>query len=186
MNMKEIFKDIPGFEGYYQVSNLGRVKTLGNGNSTNPFSSIEKVMKTKLNKSGYIHIKLRKDNKNIYTSVHRLVAMTFLENKENKSQVNHKDGNKTNNIVDNLEWVTSQENIIHSVKNGLQPIFKGIDSKCSKQVEQYDLNDNLIKVWGSLREITRETGFNRTGILGCCKERKRYKTAYGFKWRYKK
>ena len=110
--------------------------------------------------------------------------MAFIPNPENKPQVNHKDGNKLNNDISNLEWVTAKENCRHSVANGLYVAPKGINSKCSKQIEQRSIDDNLIKVWGSINEVKRQLGFNSFGIIKCCKKEKRYKTAYGYKWNY--
>lgn len=180
----EIWKDIVGYEGLYQVSNLGRVKSLGNGKSTNPLTNIEKILKQQPTKKGYLKIKLC-NNGFKYFNVHRLVAQTFIENKKNKPQVNHIDCNKQNNRVDNLEWVTSNENIIHSVLNNLQKNKKGFESKCSKQIQQFDKNWNLIKEWGSINEACIELGINSFGIIKCCKKEKKYKTAYGYKWKYK-
>jgi hypothetical protein len=86
--------------------------------------------------------------------------------------------------VENLEWATAQENIRHSVANGLQVAPKGSESKCSKSVRQIDMDGNTVCVWGSINEVKREKGFNSIGIIKCCKKEKRYKTAYGFRWEY--
>jgi hypothetical protein len=178
------WKDVIGFEGLYQVNQFGDIKSLGNGLSTNSLNNKERILKPQ--KKRYLTVKLSKDGNYYYKTIHRLVAEAFIENKENKPQVNHIDGNKYNNHVNNLEWNTAKENIQHSVRTGLQINKKGLENTCSKQILQYDLDNNLIKEWGSLREITRETGFNRTGIVGCCKKRKKFRTAYGYQWEYKK
>lgn len=104
--MKEVWKDIKGYEGLYQISNLGRVKSL----RSNQFLSGGN------NGNGYQFVFLcnKKVNKRFY--IHRLVALHFIPTKNNKLQVNHKDGNKSNNCVENLEWCTNKENLIHSVK----------------------------------------------------------------------
>lgn len=107
--MKEIWKDIPGYEGLYQVSNMGRVKSLNFNRSGLP-----RILKTK-NRQGYPRVILWKSGKRHEVCVHRLVAQAFIPNPENKPFVNHKDGNRRNNHVDNLEWCTAQENAIHSV-----------------------------------------------------------------------
>lgn len=179
-----MWRDVIGFEGLYKVSETGLIKSLGNGNSTNSTTKCERIMKPQ-NKR-YLTIKLSKFGKYYYKSIHRLVAEAFIDNTQNKPQVNHIDGNKYNNNYNNLEWVTSKENIRHSFDTGLQKMKKGIENKYSMQILQYDLNHKLIKEWGSINEIVRQTKFNKTGIIGCCKKRKRYKTAYGYIWCYKK
>jgi hypothetical protein len=105
--MKEIFKDIPNYEGLYQVSNYGRVKSLKFG--------IEVFIKDSINAWGYPSVNL-KSKQNV---IHRLVAITFIPNPKNKPFVNHKDGIKTNSQLDNLEWVTRKENAQHASKMGL-------------------------------------------------------------------
>jgi hypothetical protein len=119
--MKEVWKDIVGFEGFYQVSNLGRVKSLekkvpyGYGLRTIP----ERILKNNINQCGYCYVVLYKDTCKRKHKVHRLVAEAFIENPNNKKCVNHKDGNKQNNCVDNLEWVTHSENMQHASDSGL-------------------------------------------------------------------
>jgi hypothetical protein len=113
----EIWKDIIDFEGRYQVSNLGRLKSL-QGNF--PSKRKEKILKLSL-KNGYPKTLLWKDSKATTARVHRVVAFAFLDNPYNKPNINHKDGNRANNVVENLEWCTQKENIHHSrniTKNG--------------------------------------------------------------------
>lgn len=107
--MKEIWKDIVGFEGLYQVSNLGRVKRIGKGRGARCI-----ILKSKDN-TAYSRVSLYQNNKPTDKCVHRLVAEAFIPNPENKTQVNHIDGNKRNNRIGNLEWVTPRENTRHSV-----------------------------------------------------------------------
>lgn len=111
--MTEVWKDIIGYEGLYQVSNLGRVKSLKH--------SEEWFLKYRLNKKGYASVVLFKGTVSSKKQfmVHRLVADAFIPNPENKPQINHKDGNKLNNSVENLEWVTNYENCIHAHANAL-------------------------------------------------------------------
>lgn len=125
--MVEVWKDIKDFEGLYQVSNLGRVRSLDrtvyqiNPRSGNyfTFNYKGKILK-QMNMSGYLVVSLSKDNiKNKY-KIHRLVALSFLSNPENKREVNHIDGDKFNNNLSNLEWATSRENQIHAYETGLQ------------------------------------------------------------------
>lgn len=139
----------------------------------------KKYLKTHLNNRGYVVCQLRNINgKNCVILVHRLVAKTFIPNKSaNQLEVNHKDGNKLNNDMNNLEWCTRKENINHGIQTGLisqlmarTPIF------------QYDLNHKFIKKWNSTIEIENTLGYNHANIVNCCKNR--YKQAYGYIWKY--
>lgn len=180
----EIWQQIKGFENLYKISTYGRIKSLGNGKSTNSKTKFERILKSNYSSTGYEKIKLFKDGKRYYFSVHRLVAQTFIANDKNKKEVNHKDGNKANNNISNLEWVTSSENQLHAFKNGLQKSRMGKDHVQSKSVRQLDLNGNLIRTFESIKQIQRELGFNSFGIIKCCKKEKKYNTAYKFKWEY--
>lgn len=111
--MDEVWKDIKAYEGLYQVSNLGRVRCL-KGKS-------ERILKQRKDRNGYIKIHLSKHGKRKYTTLHRLIAQAFIPNPENKPQVNHIDGTKHNNCLDNLEWVTQKENMQHAEINNLIP-----------------------------------------------------------------
>jgi hypothetical protein len=115
---EEIWKDIRGFEGYYQISNHGRVRSLDRIIPTKKFNIKRKgeVMSTSLNTKGYPHIRLCKNGKRETFRVHRLVAQTFLPNPNNDEIVNHKDSNKTNNNLDNLEWCSEMDNRQHARK----------------------------------------------------------------------
>lgn len=177
--MDEHWKDIQEYEGLYQVSNKGRVKSL-NYNHTGK----EKIMKPKtIRKTGYLYIALHKHGKQEYTSVHRLVAEAFIPNPNNLPQVNHKDENKTNNRVDNLEWCTAKYNLEYN--NGQKRrACSRTNGKLSKQIAQYtfDLPCELIKVWPSMSEIERQTGYSKSNIFKCCNGE--YKQAYGYQWAY--
>jgi hypothetical protein len=122
----EIWKDIKGFEGLYQISNYGRVKRLskkvfnkGLVHGKEYFISKEIILKNATISKGYQGVTLTKNKKRYSKKVHRLVAEAFIPNPENKSQINHIDCNKKNNCVDNLEWNTQSENLKHAFKNGL-------------------------------------------------------------------
>lgn len=180
----EIWKDINGFEGLYKVSSLGRVKSLGNGKSTCTNYKQERILKANIKKNGYVHIKLNKNGKRYYYSIHRLVADNFLINHENKREVNHKDGNKLNNELSNLEWVTTSENQKHAYQKCLQVAIKDKDNKQSISIVQLNLDGTFVKKWDSIKQVKREIGLNSFGIIKCCKKEKRYKTAYGYKWEY--
>lgn len=180
----EIWKEINGFENLYKISSTGKVKSLGNGKSTNPVHKESKLLKTNVSLRGYEKIKLFKDGKRYYFNMHRLVADNFLLNKDGKREVNHKDGNKLNNSVNNLEWVSASENQKHAYQSGLQKARKGSENKLSKPVRQLTLEGQEIRIFGSIQEVQRELGFNTFGIIKCCKKEKKYKTAYKFKWEY--
>lgn len=167
--MKEIWKDIKNYEGFYKISNLGRVKSLGNGGSHKK----ERIMKAG-NVRGYLQLGLRKDGTVKHFYVHRLVAEAFLDNPDNLPEINHKDENKANNCVDNLEWCDRTYNITYGT----------LKHKFCKPIVQSDLNDNVIKVWQSLCDVQKELGYNKGNIGKCCNNKEHYHTAYGFKWNY--
>lgn len=184
--MEEIWKDIEGFEGLYQVSNLGRIKSF--------HKRIEgKIIKLAPDKDGYCLVGLHKNKRTCRRRVHRLVAQTFIPNHQNLPQVNHIDGNKQNNRVDNLEWCTNQENIIHSFKVLKRiPVYPNLkeNSKWQKYIEtvkkrviKFDINMNKIQEYDSLMDAERENNINHLHISKCC--RGIYKTAGGYIWRYK-
>ncbi len=120
--MKEIFKDVKGYEGLYKVSNLGRVGSMHKRKRI-PFTV--RIMTLQLHPSGYYVVGLKRDGKRKTTKVHRLVAEAFIPNPDNKPQVNHKDAVKLNNTVENLEWVTPRENIRHAFRLGRMPSRMG-------------------------------------------------------------
>jgi len=117
----EIWKDIEGYKGLYQISNLGRVKSLKRKEIFGKKTRIrnEKYLNQAIHKSGYLFVSLSKNNFTKNFMVHRLVILSFIKNTQNKPQVNHKNGIKTDNILENLEWVTASENRIHAYKIGL-------------------------------------------------------------------
>lgn len=115
----EVFKDIEGYEGQYQIGNQGSVKSLARHPLGRRAPLPEKLLSLKISKSGYPTLGLCKDNKKTFFTVHRLAAQHFIDNTENKPTVNHKDGIKTNNCVSNLEWSTHQEQMRHAVGNNL-------------------------------------------------------------------
>lgn len=115
------WKDIVGYEGYYQVSDTGEVRSLIMWDGAHYCRRKEPFLLSKANSStGYYNVGLCKNNKRSCRKVHRLVAEAFIPNEEGKPQVNHKDGNKRNNNVENLEWVTSRENLVHALDTGLR------------------------------------------------------------------
>lgn len=166
----EIWKDIKGYEGLYQVSNLGRVKSL---TRTYKCSRIkEHIVEPHIEKvSGYYKFVLWKQGKFKNHFLHRIVAISFLDNPNNYPIINHIDGDKLNNSIDNLEWCTRKENVQHAYKNGLMT---------TKKVCKCDINDNVIEIYESIKEATRKN--KTTHIVDCCKGKRN--TAGGFKWKY--
>ena len=156
--MNEIWKDIDGYEGLYKVSNLGRIKSLGNDKNRK-----EKILKTGKNKFGYLHVILCKEGKVTTFRVQRLVANAFIPNPENKPEVNHIDENKENNCVWNLEWCTHQYNNEYS---------KG------KKILCVETN----KVYPSAMEAQRQTVVHQQSIIACCKGK--LKTTGNYHWKY--
>ena len=172
----EIWRDIPEYEGLYQASNLGRVKSL-----KRPYGLKEKILKPGL-VCGYYQVSLYKNLKVKHYMVHRLVWEAFNGSIPEGLQVNHINEIKTDNRLENLNLMTCKENINYGtgIERGHK---KQINGKRSKTVLQFDLNYNFIKEYPSTHQIERELGFDQSSICGCCNGK--YKTAYGFKWKYK-
>lgn len=181
----ENWKDIKGYEGLYQVSDLGRVKSLERDvyYSNGAVHHIEeKILVPILDRGGYSYIHLYKNGKMKREYVHRLVATAFIPNSENKPQVNHRDEVKTNNVVENLEWCTASYNALYGTKieRMLQNrrSYKLGNNPQAKSVFCVELN----KKFDSIRRAEEELGVNINCIVGACKGRQ--KTAGGFHWRY--
>ena len=116
----EIWRWIRGYEGLYQISNFGRVKSFPRKGSRGTKTTGFLIMKPLITRSGYLYVSLKNKGAMQRFKLHRLVSQAFIENPENKQTVNHKDGNKFNNYVDNLEWATQDENNQHAIDTGLQ------------------------------------------------------------------
>ena len=151
-----VWKDIDGYEGLYQVSIFGEVR-----------NTKGRTRKGVLGGHGYLQIMLSKCGKTRTFLVHRLVAQAFIPNPDGLPEVNHKDENKQNNAVDNLEWCTPQYNM---------------DYSNAKWVHQYDKQGNYIKSWKSTKEVERVLHISNGNISNCCNGR--VKTAGGYVWRY--
>lgn len=143
--MKENWKDIKDYEGYYQVSNFGNIKSLRNN----------KILKKSLDSRGYNHFITSLNNKSKLFKIHRLVALHFIPNPENKNQVNHINGIKTDNTVENLEWVTAKENIQHALNNGLLNLIKK-----PKKIKNF----NNGKIYKDMNECSFDLNLSKTYI----------------------
>lgn len=167
MSIVEIWKDIVGFENLYKVSNLGNVKRCSSG----------RILKQLNGMDGYKQVSLCKNGVPKTYLIHRLVSQAFIPNPNNLPCVNHKDENKTNNRVDNLEWCTVKYNINYGTS------LKRRANTQSTPVLQYDKNGNLLNEYPSIIEGARKTGIYVGCICSVC--RGKYKSAGGFIWKYK-
>ena len=176
--INEIWKDIKGYEGLYQVSNLGRIKSLTrliDHKSTGIVLQKEKIKKQQKN-YGYCNVILCKNSKIKYYKVHRLVAQAFIPNPYNKPFINHKNEIREDNRVENLEWCDSTYNNNYGSRN------KKIALTNSKEVFQYDLDGNFIKQWKSVMEVERTLKIPNSNICKCCKGLRN--KAGGYIWKY--
>lgn len=165
--MKEIWKDIKDYEGLYQVSNLGRVKRVATG----------KVLKGYKDTCGYLLVALSKNNIRSSKKIHRLVAQAFLPNPENKPQVNHIDEIKTNNIVDNLEWMTAKENTNHGTRN------ERSSRKQSIPIIATNIKTGEFREFYGSCECARQLGLNQSHITNVLKGRRNQTGGYTFKYK---
>lgn len=171
----EIWKEVEGYEGLYEVSNFGRVRSLGNDKTRKT-----KILKAGERKDGYLQVGLCKNKKQKIFRVHRIVAQAFIPNPLNLPEVNHKDEDKTNNRVENLEWCSRKYNVNYGtcIKRQAE---KKVNGKLSKPVISTDKNGN--EEWfPSAREAERLYGFHQQHICACLKGR--IKTHAKRKWRY--
>ena len=167
--MTENWKAIAGYEGLYEVSDQGRVKSLKHGK--------DKILKPQNNTLGYLCVVLCRDGHTKKLFVHRLVAEAFIQNPNNLDTVNHKDEVKTNNVASNLEWMSKKDNINYGTRN------KRAGEALSKKVQMFDKSTGeLLATFPSLAEANRITGINQGNISKCCLGK--YKSAGGYIWRY--
>ena len=180
---KEIWKPVKDYEGLYEVSNYGNVKSLNRVETVGKLIRIrkERILKPCVNSKGYLQVGLCKNGKITNKLIHRLVAEAFIPNTDNLQQVNHKGENKQNNCVWQLEWCTNKYNSNYGTRN--ERIRKrNTNGKLSKPVSQYTLDGNYIKEFSSTMEVQRQLGYHHTNISLCCNGK--YKHAYGYKWKY--
>lgn len=171
--IEEIWKDIPGYEGLYQVSNNGKIKSISHQTKNNPNGGVRMTMGRTLSlykmPNGYLQVQLSKNEKRRKLYVHRLVAIAFLHNERNFSDVNHIDGNKNNNCVENLEWCSHRSNQIHMVENRMTR--KAFPVIC--------VESGI--VYRSISDAEKQTGISRYAIKKSCECGKKCK---GVLWRY--
>ena len=195
--MKEIWKDIAGYEGLYQISNFGRVKSLPR--ELKRFAdrkclTKERILKAHPNSKGYLRVPLKKDGIEEKRFLHRLVAEAFIPNPNNKSEVNHIDNIPINNAVENLEWTTHKENMEWASgcgrfnhlkeqrsKYGKMNIEKARES-VKRKVCLIDENGNVIKEYNTLTEACKDYGIDSGGLCRCCQGKQ--ETCGGYHWRY--
>lgn len=184
-DMKEIWKDVKGVEDKYECSNTGKIRRK---NYTKSFMTkygvktqqfVAKDLQGWLGNRGYMQVQIR-GRKEL---VHRIIAETFIPNPENLPFVNHKDENKLNNNISNLEWCTCEYNNNYGTAN--QRTKETVTKKYGKTVLQLDKYTNeIITKFPSVHEAARVTGIDRSNIAACCKKKKRYKSAGGYIWRF--
>lgn len=181
-----MWKEIEGYEGYYEVSDTGEVRSLDRYITENTGKHSGRkhfrkgyLMKLSESKSrdggrGYLVVNLRKNNTSLVKQVHIIVAEAFIPNPDNMPTVNHKDGNKWNNCVSNLEWVSYSENNIHALKNGLR-------NPRGTAIEQYTIDGKYISSYKSVTDAARINGFSRGGISHCVNGRTNQ--SFGYVWK---
>ena len=165
--MKEIWKDIEGFEKLYQVSNLGRIRSL---------FRYKIILNPEKTRNGYLRVMLCKEGKRKHYLIHRLVAQAFIPNPNNLPEINHKNEIKTDNNLNNLYWCDSNHNCNYGTRNDR------ISSKIKIPIIQMKEDYKIIKIWNSALDVEKTIGINRCGICNCLKGKT--KTAGGYIWRY--
>lgn len=179
----ETWKDVVGYEGLYEVSDAGNIRSVNWGNR-----GYSKNLYLKPHTKGYLQVELFKDGTRKMFMVHRLVAQAFLNNENNLPLVNHKDENRRNNNVENLEWCDNGYNVCYSLNR--RGIVTGKRSNPSRhnckrtelKIIQLTMDGCKIREWQNSRSIFLDTGMSDWSISECCRGKR--KTAYGYIWRY--
>ena len=178
--LNEEFRDVPNYEGLYQISNYGRVKTLQREvKNTNYSYRIvkEKILRESQCVNYYYYVILYKNQIPRPFRIHRLVAEVFISNPNKLPQVNHKDENKTNNRVDNLEWCSHKYNMNYGTS------IKRTSEKHKKKVVQYNKQNEIVEEYNSLKEAEIKIGIDSSSIMRCCQGKQG--TCGGYIWKYK-
>jgi hypothetical protein len=182
----EIWKDVVGYEGLYRVSNYGRLKSLSKRCRipSKKLISIpyERILLLRIT-NGYCKAMICKEGTLFRTNVHRLEAIAFIPNIENKPCIDHIDGNRKNNCLYNLRWCTVKENMNNEITvRRISEGKKGVLNPKSKKVVQLEMDGSFVKVWDSIREAERVCGFDSSSISACCLGK--YKFHRGYLWKY--
>ena len=180
--MNEVWKDVVGYEGLYEVSDLGNARSLNWKNC-----GYAKNLYLKHHNKGYLQVELVKNKVKKTFVVHRLVAMAFIDNPYRYALINHKDENKTNNRVWNLEWCDYSYNNkysrdLHPERFKQRKSTKKYGRRLDLKVEQYSKDGILVRLWDNSRTVFLETGMSDWSISECCRGKRH--TAYGFIWKY--
>lgn len=171
--VNEEWRPVSGYEGLYEVSNFGRVKSLPRNGTINR----ERIIKPGLFKK-YLGVSLNKNNKRTSHLVHRLVAIAFIPNPNSLPQVNHKNEDRLDNRVENLEWCDRQYNINYGTGVERRAIQR------RKKIMKLSMDGETICVYNSLTEASNDCNVGIGNISSCCHNKKNYKSAGGFKWKY--
>lgn len=180
--INEIWKPIKGYEGLYEVSDFGRIKSLGRtvNRGLKKMRVMERILKSGNNQHGYKIVALWKNGEGKTRRVHRLIAVAFIPNPKNKPHINHLNGIVVDNRIENLEWCTHFENMQHAWRNGFITTEKLGREKRVAQI----LDGVVIKIWKSQSEANRKLGTPFGCISDCCRGVKYRHTAGGFEWRF--
>ena len=170
----EVWRDVVGYEGLYEVSNRGNVRSL-NWRGT----GITKTIQQKKHNRGYWQVILSVDGVQKTFLVHRLVANAFLDNPNHLPLINHKDENRKNNNAENLEWCSRSYNVRYSNHGGIK---KRIGRNTHLQVEQVAMDGSIVATWKNSRYVFLTTGMSDWSISECCRGNR--KSAYGYRWQY--
>ena len=181
MKAVETWKPIAGYEGLYEVSDLGRVRSLVDNHGRKR----ERVLKLSRNKGGYLYIELSKNGKGKKHKVHRLVAFAFVEGYNLfKNQVNHINEDKHDNRAINLEWCDAGYNVNYGTR--IERVVKKEINHPTMSIPliQLTLDYKFVAKWPSTKEVVRQCGFNQGNINSCCLHKPKYKSAHGYRWFY--
>lgn len=197
------WRDVVGYEGYLEVSDTGLIRSVER-EVRHKYGTTMRIKSREIkghpDPKGYLKVRTSINKEKTSIKIHRAVAEAFIPNPNNKPQVDHIDGDKTNNTVSNLRWVTNRENFDYSVANGLRVnsykaleearhdeeklarAAESIRKRCSKKTYCYDTNSNFVAEYSSNTEAAKAVGGCQSGISGCC--RGRYKTYKGYTFSY--